>query len=540
MTKIHCVVGGQFGSEAKGAVAAFLSKEIQGSVVGVRVGGPNAGHTVLGRCPSECGDRENGDHSLEAANHPWRLRQVPVLAVSRLDAELIIAQGSEVDIEVLHAEVEALDSAGYGVSGRLTVDMNATVIIPDHKLREAQNKLNYRLGSTAKGIGAARADRIMRTAPRVADYVHTSPPEDDAQSWIPEAWLSNSVAYLDGLMARGHQIIVEGTQGYGLGLHTRFYPYTTSGDCRTVDLLAQTGINPFAPHYEVHTWLVIRPNPIRVAGNSGPLHNETTWAELGLPNEYTTVTQKVRRVGGWDPDLVNEAIQANGGVSERLHVVLTMLDHLVPSIVGATQIANLAEHTITSARKAVAELDSTITAPIELVGTGPNSMMWYRGPGLNAVRPDGFAQLRMAAQRAIDQMKVGMERAGLGPVPTSVEGRIESTDELTDWWLERAQAEVKPMVDKALEYGGKGAAIDLIEIGRDLARIAGKTDVSDEEATELGIYFYLRGKFGRWQAAVLEGRRVSDDTLLDIGVYVRMAQRNRAVGGWPYAPEEVR
>lgn len=105
--------------------------------------------------------------------------------------------------------------------------------------------------------------------------------------------------------------------------------------------------------------------------------------------------------------------------------------------------------------------------------------------------------------------------------------------ELATWWSLRASAEIGAVVAKATEYGGHGAAIDLIQIGQDIAMVCGMGKVTDEEATELGIYFYLRGKLARWTAALSEGRRVSDDTLHDIGVYVRMAQRNREVGGWP-------
>lgn len=113
--------------------------------------------------------------------------------------------------------------------------------------------------------------------------------------------------------------------------------------------------------------------------------------------------------------------------------------------------------------------------------------------------------------------------------------RDELTTDLTLWWHEAANGEIDMVVAKAVEYGGDGAAIDLIQIGHDIAEISKRT-VTDEEATEIGIYFYLRGKLARWTAALTEGRRVSDDTLLDIGVYVRMAQRNRKVGGWPFGP----
>lgn len=105
--------------------------------------------------------------------------------------------------------------------------------------------------------------------------------------------------------------------------------------------------------------------------------------------------------------------------------------------------------------------------------------------------------------------------------------------ELSTWWSIKASDEIKMVVDKAVEYGGQGAAIDLLQIGYSIARVMGR-QVDDEEATEIGIFFYLLGKVSRWEAAMAEGRRVSDDTLLDIGIYCRMAQRNREVGGWPF------
>lgn len=117
--------------------------------------------------------------------------------------------------------------------------------------------------------------------------------------------------------------------------------------------------------------------------------------------------------------------------------------------------------------------------------------------------------------------------------------KIGLAAELESWWLAKAQAEVDAVVPKAVEYGGRGNAIDLEDIGADLARLMGADlDHVDWEATvEMGIYFYLRGKVARWTAALLEGRRVSDDTLHDISVYCRMAQRLREVHGWPFNPE---
>ena len=58
--------------------------------------------------------------------------------------------------------------------------------------------------------------------------------------------------------------------------------------------------------------LVARTYPIRVAGNSGPLKNELTWEEISRRvgkqvMERTTVTNKIRRVGEWDEELLDNA-----------------------------------------------------------------------------------------------------------------------------------------------------------------------------------------------------------------------------------------
>lgn len=132
------------------------------------------------------------------------------------------------------------------------------------------------------------------------------------------------------------------------------------------------------------------------------------------------------------------------------------------------------------------------------------------------------------------QQKKSQEAEGI-PVKESILSLSEkkpSADEqvLRDWWMDLASEEVDRVVPKAVEYG----ATDLIEIGRTLGATMHRTGLTEAEQAELGVYFYIVGKIARWTDAVKEGREVSDDTLHDIGVYVRMAQRIRAVGGWPF------
>lgn len=107
--------------------------------------------------------------------------------------------------------------------------------------------------------------------------------------------------------------------------------------------------------------------------------------------------------------------------------------------------------------------------------------------------------------------------------------------ELERWWLAMATEEIERTVPKAIEYG----STDLAEIGRQMLE-AGLHEGNHETSTEeLGVYFYMVGKMARWTDAVRTGRRVSDDTLFDLGIYVRMVQRIRSAGGWPGANERT-
>jgi len=358
---IHAVVGGQFGSEAKGHVAAQIAAKLSTARLGskqhqVRVGGSNAGHSAVA-----------------ADGKVWALRQVPAAAVIDIDADLYIAQGSEVDFEVLQSEVTALDAAGYKVSQRLMIDANATVIEQHHIERETNSDINARTGSTSKGIGAARADRIMRIAKTVRDL---------EVIFGSLGTVCETAPLLHNANRRGEHIIIEGTQGYGLGMHTRFYPQTTSGNCRTVDLLAQIGYLPLDPSEsrEIHTWLVLRTYPIRVAGNSGSMDSdELTWNELGertggyVQPERTTVTKKIRRVAEWNPSVVMQAVQANGGAHMRLHPCLMFVDYFEPKLAGETDLTALARYPEALAN--VRHCEIAIGKRAAMYGTSPSTVM---------------------------------------------------------------------------------------------------------------------------------------------------------------------
>lgn len=351
---IDVIVGGQFGSESKGRVTLDVVRrradEIGAqNVVSARVAGPNAGHVVI-----------------DPEGRRFAMRALPVGFVEE-GVSLWIAPGSEVDLEVLRSEVELVESYGYSVRDRLYIDPEATWLEEHHREREASEHLRERTGSTGKGIGAARADRIMRTARRTKDG-----PEFSQLGKVTEiGWLLQET-----LVSGESALVIEGTQGYGLGLHAGYYPQCTSSDARAIDFLAMAGISPWVVHpTHLNVWVVIRCFPIRVAGNSGPLEGETSWAELGLPEEHTTVTGKVRRVGQFDPQMVADAVRANG--TTRVSLALAMLDQRFPEVAGMThrdQLSELPE----DVRFAIARFIADIPYGhrIAQLGTGPDSSIW--------------------------------------------------------------------------------------------------------------------------------------------------------------------
>jgi len=276
-----------------------------------------------------------------------------------MNAQLFIAAGSEIDLAVLADEVTQLEAAGIGVRDRLYIDTMATVIETRHLDVEAITGIVRRSGSTGKGVGAARADRVMRTACTVGDQ---------QRQFSKHGIVVDTHPVMVAMLEDGYSALIEGTQGYGLGVHTPAYPHTTSVDCRAIDFMAQAGLSPWADYIgPIDVFVIYRPYPIRIAGNSGPLYAETNWEQLGLPAELTTVTRKTRRVGQWDAHLAAQAIIANGGPSRRVHPVIQMLDHIDPLAHGVDRWEDLGP----VARKFIDQVEQDLTCPVYAVGTSP-------------------------------------------------------------------------------------------------------------------------------------------------------------------------
>lgn len=333
---VTVVVGGQFGSEGKGKVAHFLAQEM-GAKIAVRVGGSNSGHTVIGPDGS-----------------PWIFRHLPTAALLP-DVTCVLPAGSYIDVEVLMREVFRV---GLPAS-RLIIDPNAVVITKEDIAQEKAGLLRETISSTGSGTGAAMMRRIRRD-----DGAILAKHDDRLKRFV-----SAAVPIMRETLGSGQRIIVEGTQGFGLSvLHSPYYPFTTSRDTTAASFVSEAGLSPLDVDDVV---LVVRAFPIRVSGNSGPLHAEIGWEtvtdEAGSASpliEYTSVTGKLRRVGRFDKDIVLKAVSIN----QPTRIVLNHLDY-VDMVMKST------EPLSRKAIEFVLEVEGSIKREVDYLGLGPSILI---------------------------------------------------------------------------------------------------------------------------------------------------------------------
>lgn len=335
MGKLATLVGAQYGSEGKGVVAKYLANDYD---YHVRVGGPNAGHSFCfeGRL--------------------YKMQAIPCGWVNP-NAILVLGRAAVVNPRIL---VEELGKLPEGVKNRLWIDDKCTPLLEHHEAAEGhtQGEIHKRIGSTGEGVGAARMERMKRD-PTPTSYAPKIFPEELQECFVPE-----TSALLNTKWKMGKNILLEGTQGCGLSFIHGPWPYVTSHDTNAAQLLADVG---FAPHLLDESILVARTMPIRVAGNSGPLSNETSWGTLSKTlgktvEEKTTVTKLVRRLGAWDETLIDNAIRLNG----PSWIALTFMDYVVPEDEHVTKEENLSA----KSRSFIDYVERRFGVPVGLVGTG--------------------------------------------------------------------------------------------------------------------------------------------------------------------------
>ena len=345
--KLTVLVGGQYGSEGKGAVAAHVANEYQ---VHVRVGSPNAGHTIYWK-----GEK----HVMQSIPCGW----------INPDATIIIGRGALLNMKQFMKELVHIMRYYPDFLSRLIVDPEAGIL--DEKFHEEEGgisgEMHRRIGSTGEGVGPARIARLQRDPSKFRQF------KDVAEEYgLCECMRSNTPAMIASFQDEGANIMIEGTQGSALSLLHSHWPYCTSIDTNAAGIISEVGI---APSRVTNVLMVCRTYPIRVAGNSGPMENEISWEELSRRigkevSERTTVTKKTRRIAEWDHELFEQSCVLNSPTE----VALMFADYVDPSLYGCEDpkvVMN--SRTLFEFMKGVGVLGM-----VKYIGTGPETMVEVR------------------------------------------------------------------------------------------------------------------------------------------------------------------
>jgi adenylosuccinate synthase len=335
---VDVLVGGQYGSEGKGHIVSYLSREYD---LLLRVGGPNAGHTVY------------------EEPEPYTFHHLPSGSRS-CGAQLVIGPGAVLFVPTLLKEI-----AECGIdASRLFIDPQAMIISDEDRAQE--KKLIQDIGSTGQGVGAATARRIMQRTEEPAKLAKEIP---DLRPFIKE-----TREVLEQAFCNRKRVLLEGTQGTGLSIYHGYYPHVTSRDTTVAGCLAEAGISPSRVRKVL---MVCRTYPIRVQSpegdgrTSGPMSQEITLEEIARRSnipldelqkiEVTSTTKRKRRIAEFDWVLLRKAASLNAPTD----IALTFADYLSIGNRRARRFEQLTQETI----RFIQEIERVAAAPVSLIST---------------------------------------------------------------------------------------------------------------------------------------------------------------------------
>lgn len=224
---------------------------------------PNAGHTFVD---------EKGRSIV--------FRNIPVSSINP-NTELFIGPGSAIDMEIFMEEYERVKT--YLGDRKIYVHEMVPLIEERHKKKE---QMEIKSGSTFKGCGAVTQEKVIRT-PLLQFFRGYK----NAIVCSNDEWMDRLYSHLD--TSKGY-VLLEGAQGCDLDLnHSGNYPYVTSRNVSTAQLLADSGISA---ERLLETIMVIRPFPIRISDvtkNGTVIYSgaygsgeQLAWTQLNISSMY--------------------------------------------------------------------------------------------------------------------------------------------------------------------------------------------------------------------------------------------------------------
>ncbi|MDB5603426.1 MAG: Adenylosuccinate synthase [Bradyrhizobium sp.] len=333
---VDVLVGGQYGSEGKGNVCAYLAG---GYEVLMRVGGPNAGHMV--------------------AYPPYKYVHLPSGTGSNDDAKILIGPGATIWVPQILKEI----SDRKLTKDRIVIDEQAMII--EQSDRDLESKTLGAIGSTKQGVGAATARKVIGRddEEHLGARVRLARNHPDLKEFIGQTGKELEDAYTSR-----KKIMLEGTQGTSLSVHHGSYPHVTSRETTASGCLADAGI---APNRVRRVVMVTRTYPIRVGGPSGPMSlpidAKVVAERSGLPlrqiekTEVGTISGTKRRMAEFDWDQLRRSATLNGATD----IALTFADYLNAENENARRFEQLSAET----KQFIAEVERVANAEVSLIAT---------------------------------------------------------------------------------------------------------------------------------------------------------------------------
>ncbi|MFM8496562.1 MAG: adenylosuccinate synthase [Planctomycetia bacterium] len=327
-----CVVGLQWGDEAKGKLVDILTE--QHEIVVRYAGGANAGHTVV----------SNGQ--------TWKLSLIPS-GILRDGVACVVTGGVVLDPAAVIKEIDGLESRGVTIAGKMLVSDRAHVVFPWHvaedKLLDGSLSGGEPIGTTGRGIGPCYRDKVGRSlAIRLGDLYR---PEFPAQlrhiaalkskllgtefdvAAIQEQYrqyaerlrpfVCDTTSYLLDAVEAGRTVLFEGAQGALLDVDHGTYPFVTSSNSSGVGISNGSGV----PGRWIERVIgVVKAYSTRVGGGPMPTEQDNATGQRirDRGNEYGTVTRRPRRCGWFDAVAARYTARLSG-VDELAVMLLDVL-----------------------------------------------------------------------------------------------------------------------------------------------------------------------------------------------------------------------
>jgi len=337
-----CVIGLQWGDEAKGKLVDLLTAQFD-AVVRYQ-GGANAGHTVV-----------IGDQTYKLHHIPSGILNPGVMN--------LVTPGVVLNPPTLLQEIDSLLARNIDVSANMMISERAHVVCPWHiaedRLLNATPAAGESIGTTLRGIGPCYRDKVGRTyavrlgdmyrpdfKSRVAEIVEaknrliqalSEGSEDllaadeifeqfDGYAQRLKPFVGDTTTYVLDALDAGKRLLFEGAQGSLLDIDHGTFPFVTSSNSSGVGVCSGSGVPP--------KWIkrvlgVAKCYSTRVGGGPFPteLEDETGEHIRVKGNEFGTTTGRPRRCGWFDAVAVRYTIRL-GGVDCLAMMMLDVLSEL--------------------------------------------------------------------------------------------------------------------------------------------------------------------------------------------------------------------